>query len=143
MNLRRDHILTPEAIFHVVVFAVSVTALLLAYAALGKPAGQVPLVGGNDVHVVPASGVDGFNTAVFCADPLTKVRLFPSPDSAGKTYQLTRVRDNVTESVVYVLNPDDSTRLATHYYDSSVGQQSGPAVITQEARDCIAKKAGK
>lgn len=95
----------------------------------------------NQIHIVPAAGITGFSVDLFCADPLTTVKGFPVPDSEGATYQLVRVRNGIAESVVVVMDGDNTTRLATHYYDSVVGQQSEPAVVNADARKCIEEKA--
>lgn len=103
---------------------------------------NVPVPGDKTIFV-PATGIDGFNTEVFCQDPLTKVKPLPAPD-AGVTYQLTRVRDNVSETVLVVLSPsgDVNTEFSRHFYDTTVGQQPEPAFVTDKALDCIRKKAG-
>ena len=97
----------------------------------------------EDVKVVPASGIDGFPVEQFCVDPLTKVRELPAPDASGTAYQLVRVRDQRTETVVVVMDTEGGMRLGTHYYDTAVGQDSEPAVLNGDARACIDKKKGK
>ena len=91
-------------------------------------------------RIVPATGVEGFNTAIFCEDDLTRVKALPAPDASGVTYQLTRMKDGVFETVTVVLNPTGETVTATHYYDTAVGQQPQPAVINDAARKCITGK---
>lgn len=131
--------------WHIVAF-LTVAAIIIAasfYALAGKPAGQVPIVGGdtNQIVVAPASGVAGFDVAAFCADPLTTVKAFLAPDASGTTYQLTRTRDGKAESVTAVLAPDGSVKVATHYYETNLGQQSEVADLTAAAQSCIQKKA--
>src|SRR3990167_859092 len=92
------------------------------------------------IMIAPASGIEGFDTTLFCNDKLTKVKAIPAPDASGITYELTRVRDQKTETVVVVLAPDQSILLAKHYYDAAVGQQSEPAIVGEDARKCIEKK---
>ena len=60
---------------------------------------------------------------------------------AGVTYQLTRVRDQRSEAVVVVLGPDKGVVMASSYYDTELGQQSRPAIVSDDARACIEKKA--
>lgn len=99
-------------------------------------------IGGEpDIVVeVPSTGVEGFPVAEFCHDDLTEVLLFPAPDAAGSSYQLTRVKEGVTETVVVVLNAAGDISQATHYHDTPQGQVSQPALIDDDARECIEEK---
>lgn len=117
-------------------------ALLLAAAAvvIALTAGPevtdvTPLRDDKTVRVVPASGEQGFPVEAFCLDKLTKVSEFPAPDSSGVTYQLLRVKDGVTESVI--VSPGGAKR----YWDAPEGQQSEPAFVTAKAEKCISDKA--
>lgn len=102
----------------------------------------IPLAGEKvTIKVVPASGVQGFMAGPFCADPLTQVRALPAPDASGTTYQLLRVRDLKTETVTVVIGADKSLIVATHYYDSAIGQQSEPAILDEDARSCVLRRA--
>ena len=137
MKLRRDHILTPEAIFHVVVV---VAIIGLAAAVLQRSNVAVPVLSPetHPINIVPASGVEGFNVAAFCADPATKVLALPAPDAVNSvTYQLTRDKGGVFEAVVVPGN----LMTGTHFYDSAIGQQSEPGALTDEARACVKAKA--
>lgn len=120
---------------------IAVGTLLITITAnqVGAP---VPGTGGDTIRIVPASGVEGFNTERFCADPLTQVRQFISPDASGVTYQLMRVRDGVAETVTVVYAADSSVLVAQHYYDTATaGQQSEPAILNVEAQKCMRGKA--
>src|SRR5688572_18493376 len=82
---------------------VGVVCLLAAGAFfyLGGPdAAGLPEPSQDEIVIAPKSGVEGFEVEPFCNDPLTKVEPLPAPDSSGITYQLTRTRDRVTETVV-------------------------------------------
>lgn len=98
--------------------------------------------GNSTTIVVPASGIEGFPVEAFCQHTLTKVQALPAPD-AGITYQLTRVLDNVSETVTVVTDPAGkvNTQFSRHYYDTTVGQDSQPAVVTDAALKCIKDKA--
>ncbi len=100
--------------------------------------------GGNNaptnIVIAPASGVESFDAAPFCNDPVTVVKKFPAPDASGATYQLTRVRDAKAETVTVVLGADKSVVLATHYFDTAIGQDSEPAIVNADSRTCIEKK---
>ena len=120
-----------------VALAVAVLALAIVYA---RPIpALIPAT--TEIHRVPASGIDGWPVAVFCNDPQTKVTYLPAPDASGATYQLVRVVNGVTESVIWTTGPDGESRTATHYYDSTVGQQSEPAVMNDDARRCVESRA--
>ena len=112
----------------------------LVFTAILNGAASVDVTPLNDDvtrNVLPASGIEGFPGAVFCNDPQTIVTALPAPDASGLTYQLLRIVNGVTETVVWV----SGSRTATHYYDSTVGQQSEPAVIDNDAKRCIEGKA--
>lgn len=99
-----------------------------------------PLRDDKEIKIAPASGVEGFAVEGFCADPMTKVAPFLAPDASGITYQLSRVRAGKTESVTIVKNADGETRIAKHYYSTTVGQQSEDAVVNAEAWKCIERR---
>ena len=126
--------------------ALAVTALALAIV-YTRPVGVIPATTERKIVVAPASGIEGFDVGPFCADPLTSVRAFPSPDASGVTYQLTRMRDQKAETVTLVLGADESVVMATHYYDAVVNvrggteQQGEPAFVNADARKCVEGKA--
>ena len=121
----------------VLALAISITAF---YARVPEQVGA-PSTGTN-ILIAPASGLDGFDVGPFCDDPLTKVKgPLPAPDASGNSYQLIRVRDGKSETVTLVLAPDKSITLATHYFDSDVGQVPEPAFLKDSARACVEKKA--
>ena len=116
-----------------------VATLALLVALVGLPEAGIDVTPTRDdvtIKVVPASGIEGFKVAVFCSDPQTKVTALPAPDATGLTYQLLRIVNGVTETVVWVTG----TRTATHYYDSTVGQQSEPAIISDAAKECVERR---
>ena len=124
---------------------VAFTALAVSIAGVVSTRANLPVtrdLTGTEkkIMIAPASGVEGFDAGLFCNDPLTTVRAIPAPDASGTTYELARVRDQKTETVVVVLAPDQSILLAKHYYDAAVGQQSEPAIVEEDARKCIEKK---
>lgn len=85
------------------------------------------------IVVAPASGIEGYDALLFCNDPLTTLKPpKPAPD-APIVWELTRTRDLKTETVVYV----EGAESGLHYYDTAIGQQSEPAVMSDEARECI------
>ena len=129
-----------EIAFVVLLVLIGWSVVLSLYVVSGKPAGDLPVIGGDTVERVPATGEQGFNTAVFCDDPLTKVATSLAPDASGITYVLSRVKDGVTESVVLTFDQTDEVVYAKHFFDRS-GQQSEPAFVTDDARDCIEDKA--
>ena len=121
---------------------ISITGMVINGAIINvDEAPQITVGGKGNVVTVPATGVEGFPVDLFCADPLTTVQDFEAPDASGITYQLLRVRDGKTETVVIVMGANGDTRVATHYYDSLVGQQSEPAFVNEKARECIEDKA--
>ena len=85
----------------VITTTITVTAAGITVAVVALPeAGVDTTPTASDAPIVPATGVEGFKVAEFCNDPLTKVRVTPSPD-AGFTYQLTRLKDGVSETVTF------------------------------------------
>lgn len=95
----------------------------------------------HKVVIVPATvGVEAYSVKDFCNDPMTKVTSFLAPDASGVTYQLTRVRDSKPEAVIVVRGIDGETRIAKHYWQTEVGQQSEAAVVTEEAWTCITRR---
>lgn len=133
------HIIT-RLLLLFLILAVLVFALVYLYGLITADPGVV-VTREKSGLLVPASGIEGYDVLSFCNDPLTHVRPFPVPDSAGVTYQLTRVRDLKTETVTVVFAPDHTLLLAKHYYDTAIGQQSEPAIVTEQARRCIEEKA--
>lgn len=116
-----------------------IAVLLVIYVMLGEPGGvDVPVGEGKDV--IPATGEQGFNVEVFCEDELTIVRPFPAPDASGVTYQLTRLKSGVFETVIVVMDVANTVRTADHYADGPTGQAKQPAFITDNARECINDK---
>ena len=73
---------------------------------------------------------------------MTKASIFPAPD-AGSTVQLTRMKDGVAETVTALIAPDGSVNkdYSKHYYDTTVGQQSEPAVVSDKGLKCSLEKA--
>lgn len=119
-----------------------VATLALLVALVGLPEAGVDTTPTRDdvtIKVVPASGIEGFKVALLCSDPQTRVTALPAPDTTGPTYQLLRIVNGITETVVWVSG--GGNRTASHYYDSTVGQQSEPAVIDDDAKRCIEKRA--
>jgi hypothetical protein len=117
-------------------------ALVVACAAVAlvyiRPVGEIPAT--TSEKVVPATGEQGFNTAVFCDDSATTVTELPSPDASGITYELKRVKDGTTETVVVVWNQAGDITYAKHFWDTPTGQESEPAFVTEKARSCIEDK---
>lgn len=138
MNLiRRNHLFTFEAFLHVLVVGIAVTALAVA---LQKSDTHVPVLSPEPKVVVPATGIEGYTAVLaFCNE--ATIKKLPAPDATGITYQLTRVKGGVSETIVVVLAPTGQTTFAKHYYDTSAGQQSEPAVVDEDAKDCIRKRA--
>lgn len=125
----------------VIIFALVTlgAGLLTANVILPEAAGIDTQPLGDDYSVAPASGVEGLDVEAFCRDPLTVVLALAAPDASGVSYQLGRVRDAKTETVLVVLS--EGAFAATHYFDTTEGQQSAPAFVTTKARDCIEDKA--
>ena len=96
--------------------------------------------GAQLTRVVPATGIEGFNTSFFCNEDLTKVKPKLIPD-VGISYELLRVKDGVAESVTIIIALDSKVLVSTHYYDTTQGQQSEPAVVDKATLDCLARKA--
>jgi hypothetical protein len=93
------------------------------------------------VPAPPASGIQGFDAAAFCKDPLTRVvdRSANTPDVLGHPYELVRVRDGVEERVA-VLIQEDGTSTGMHYYSTAVGPAQEPAIVSADAIKCIISK---
>ena len=122
--------------------AVALAALFMALIALpGAGVDTTPVSDDVTLEIAPATGIDSLDALDFCNDPRTAVRAFPAPDASGTTYQLTRVRDQRSEAVVVVLGPDKGIVMAASYYDTELGQQSRPAIVSDKARECIERKA--
>jgi hypothetical protein len=123
-------------------FAVFISGLMLLLFLIALPASGVdtqPLKDDINLEIVPATGIEGFNVEAFCNDPETAVKFAISPDASEiVTFELTRTRDGVFESVSYVRNAPS----ATHYFDTVGGQRSEPGEITEKAIECIERKAG-
>ena len=111
-------------------------ALLTVYS---KAPAEIGLPLPVNERIVPASGVEGFPVAIFCEDPLTRVYFSLSPH-AGTTNELERIKDGVTETVTILFAEDGRVMPGTHYYDTTVGQRSEPAIANKAAVDCIEKK---
>ena len=122
---------------------VSVFALLVACFALflvyTRPIPEL-IPATTSTNVVPATGEEGFNVAVFCDDKLTSVRATIAPDASGVTYELRRVKNNVTETVTIVLAQTGDILYAKHFSDGPAGQESGAAFVTDQAKQCITRK---
>ncbi len=121
-------------------FSGVIAVLLVVYVILGEPSGVDVPVGEKADNIVASTGIDGFPVADFCNDPLTKVDPFVAPDASGVTYQLLRVRNGVTETVIVVLDKDGSVVVGKHYFDAADGQHVEPAFLTDSARNCLKKK---
>ena len=91
------------------------------------------------LNVVAASGIEGWDVEPFCNDPATVVLELLAPDADGKLYQLARTRDGALETVQVNVGPAGPT--GTHYFDTTAGQQSEPALVTARALECIEDKA--
>lgn len=111
-------------------------ALTVYVQALDKPAGNVPIIGGDTYKVVASTGSESFDVEAFCNDRLTTVEPSAAPDVSGEIYVLQRVRDGVAESVLAI----EGVRFATHYYSSPSGQQSQTGVVSDKAWSCIRSK---
>lgn len=119
------------------VTAVWLIALTVYVQALGKPVGDIPVIGGDTYKVVAATGSEGFDVEGFCNDPLTIVTPASAPDVERLIYTLQRTRDGVMESVLVI----EGQSFARHYYDTPEGQQSQSAIVTEKALSCIRRKA--
>lgn len=146
MKVRKDHILTPEALYHVVVVLALLVLGFSVYSLAHKPLGQVPIVGGDTIKVVPTTGEAGYPVAEFCDNQVgaaltVKKVLFVSPDAAplSAEYTLDRVLNGVHElvDVKVPLNPDEQP-MAVHYDSANVPSD---AFVSRDAMDCILKKA--
>ena len=114
------------------------SVILTALCSVGVTAGAILGLQADrptPIIIAPSSGIEGFQVAPFCNDPLTKVVALPAPD-VGVTWQLTRLQDGKFETVVV----PGSFLSGTHYYDSTIGQQSEPASVDDAAKACIEKK---
>lgn len=90
------------------------------------------------IIVVAATGSSGFPVDAFCADPLTTVTPSISTRSdQPEGYQLERVRNNVHEAVIW----NGQTAGATHFWFDNGEQKSDPAVVNDDAKKCIERKA--
>jgi hypothetical protein len=123
--------------------AVAVALAALAVALVGLPEAGVnptPTLPREEINIVPATGVEGFNVEGFCEDPATAVTGFLAPDTTGAGYQLLRERDGVPESVTVILNSAGEAVVATHYYQTSAGQRDEAAFLTPAALECIQER---
>lgn len=141
MNLRRDHLFTREALLHVLIVGIAVTALAIA---LQTNHTTVPVLSPSTVNVVPAVGEQGFNVEAFCNDPLTTVArdLIAPPDSTyNATYQLTRVKAGIHEVVTVGVYADPNHQPNATHYDSANVPTDG--FVSKGATDCIQRKGVK
>jgi hypothetical protein len=138
MKLRRDHILTPEAILHMAAILALAVAALALYRTMGEPLGTAPLTS-PPVKVVPATGSAGYNIEAFACDPATTVRVgFPPPGSTFVvTYNLDRRVDGVHEAVDVGVYPDGFA--VGRHYDADNNPTDGN--VTAKALQCIQEKA--
>lgn len=120
---------------------VSAALIIFLVVLPGLGADTTPISDDKTVRQVPSEGDTGFPVEFFCQDSDTKVTALPAPDASGITYQLVRVKNGVTESVIYNTGPSDSSRVATHYFDQAGQQQSEPAFVNDKAKDCIERRA--
>lgn len=122
---------------------VSIFALLVACFALfivyTRP---VPLIPPNadTVKIVPATGEQGFDAKTFCEDPLTSVSKVIAPDASGATYELKRLKNSVSETVVLTLAQTGDVLYAKHFWDTPTGQQSEPAFVDDDVKRCVERK---
>lgn len=101
--------------------------------AIGKPV--IQQIGTN--NIVPALGADGYTASTeFCQDPLTVVKPLIIPDVSG--YELTRSKDNKSESIAVVFNGDGEPVYAKFSAD---GLTIVPAVVNAEFRKCLQERA--
>ena len=122
-----------------VVAAAALTLVVGASRATNTP---IPGAESTEVKVVAATGAEGFPVEAFCNDPLTKVAELPAPDASGITYQLLRIRDGKSETVVWTTGPTSNSPIAKHfYYDEAGKQQNEAAIVTAGAKNCIEEKA--
>lgn len=98
----------------------------------------VPLPG-DTTKIVPATGIGGLDVEPFCTDAATTVGFSIVPDG-GYSHELVRIKDGVTETVTVSFAQDGSVAPAKHYFDSTAGPASQPAVVNQKAVDCIEAK---
>ena len=122
--------------------ALGALAGIVATAAVFLAGDQVdPITPTGDTINLPASGVEGLNpeaTLAFCRDGSTKVTFHIVP-GVGQSYELLRLKDNVTELLtVTVANGEPSP--AKHYYQTVVGEQNEPAAFDQDGVKCLEDK---
>lgn len=142
------------------IITLGIGAILWLYNISGQPLGEVI----STTNVVPAVGVSGYTaeaTLAFCNDKTTTIRPFPKPDATGQTWQLTRDKDNRTETIVILVNFDFDSRgqiinkdiqPGTHYYWGNVVQPDGtikidqvsePAQTNNQVLSCLEEKLPK
>jgi len=97
---------------------------------------------GDKIMITAAVGVEGFKTTEFCNSPGATASGIQAPDASGITYEIRRVLNGKTETVVFVLDSKQEIQYAKHFYDTSVNQDSEPAVIDKDALACAKRKAG-
>lgn len=112
------------------------TAVVSVVLAIGTVFALVPPE--EKVEQVPTTGEQGYPVAAFCADPATTVRDTTIPGVSEQTYELVRLKNNVQESVIWIGTGSGATHW---YYDSAGVQQSEPAVVDEDAKKCIERKA--
>lgn len=131
-----------EIAFVVIGVLVAWSIVLSLYVLAGKPAGDLPVIGGDTQQIVPASGPEGFPVEPFCKDPATQIKALTTPDAPGITYQMLRLRDGVPEAVIWPAGEHGDNLVATRYwYDDNHVQQSQTATVTPAARRCVETKA--
>jgi hypothetical protein len=101
-----------------------------------------PTKSDRDINIVASSGVQGFPVEEFVCDDEDTLVSVPVhiPDTVSTSYQAIRVRDGKTETVVVVINNEDSVAAATHYRDGPDGQISQPAFLSDKAVKCLKDK---
>lgn len=106
-------------------------------------AGAPPPGTGDVEHVVPATGVQGFNVEGFCKDDATTAKQLIVPDGTGTYWELSRLKDGVTETVqVHFLSTGEVDQTySRHFINSAVGQTPEPAYLTDAAISCVKGKA--
>lgn len=134
-----------EALIHwpllFALFTIGWLVVLSLYVVAGKPLGQVPVVGGDNITTIAREPGTGYDVNKFCADPTTKVsKDFIQPESGGDSYTATRGTEVIRWRSKSITGEDNPA--ATHYYIDNTSKQVDEVVeMNQEAAKCFLKKA--
>lgn len=138
--MKWEHVLEKESWALALVLIFGIGILLGAYSVAGKFAGQVPIVGGDTLNIVPTTGDQGYPVLEFCQDAATVVtKSISPPDSTfAANYTLDRSKDGVHEVVDVGVYADPAKQpVATHYDSANVPRD---ADVTKDAMRCITSK---